>query len=447
MKKAFLFSFGLIVAFSSLFVSCGEDYPQFGTSTCCVSLSVNGDGYVCFENYPGSSVSVSYGLLVTVVATPSEESCFVGWYDNGIQVSTDLNYMFTVYNNLNLVAKFVKSDLVPIRFDIGSGRVSIQQKSAATRGTGAVGDVATSNNTWNGEELKVYMFNKGTLDLALDKTNDNLPLFDNVSIIATPGASVVEPATPKYYPMQGNFDFFAYHVDDAAAGQDVVVGADAYTLPVTIDGTQDLMVAKAGLKEGQERLLGGKPNDYYSAYSARKEVNPHFTFQHLLSRLVFKVKAATESEKSVVITDIEVTNANTTANMVVAYTETPEEFLTDIDTPASVFLKDRNAAELADVNPSAAYNTVGESMLLMPQAEYNMIVHMTHDLGDGPRNVSYEYTLKAEQLNLASFEAGKQYNVNFTVYGLSEIVLEFELTVWEEGRDLGVDDNEISPTL
>lgn len=348
-------------------------------------------------------------------------------------------------NGDDLNAPVAGSDLAPIRFDLGNGRVNIEQKSAATRGAGAVGDVDGTNNVWNGETLNVYMFKKNTLELALDETGNGDPLFENAPIIATAGATIVEAATQKYYPMQGQFDFFAYHVDDAAVGVDVVETADLFTLPVTIDGSQDLMVAKAALTADQAALLPAeKADNYYSAFSARKEVNPHFTFQHLLTRLTFEVKAATAAEETVVIKGVEITNANTTADMAIAYTAAPAELLANQATPATVYLKDDNGAAFAETNPSAAdFNRIGESLMLMPQAEYNMIIRMTQTVNGVERNVDYPYVLKSEKLALTSFEAGKQYNVKFTVYGLSEIVLEFELTAWEEGGDLEVDDNEI----
>ena len=106
MKKSFLFSFGLVVALSLLFVSCDEESPEMGTSECNVSLSVNGDGEAYFENYISSSIAVEYGTEVTAVAYPYDGNYFAGWYEDGIQVSTDHNYVFTVYGNRNLVARF-----------------------------------------------------------------------------------------------------------------------------------------------------------------------------------------------------------------------------------------------------------------------------------------------------------------------------------------------------
>lgn len=340
------------------------------------------------------------------------------------------------------------SDLAPIRFDLGSARVDVKQQAPATRGKGAIGDVDATKNQWNGEELKVYMFDQGTLDLTLDETGDGTTaLFNNESITATAGATEVVVATQKYYPMQGNHDFFAYHADDAVAG-DVVVTEETYTLPVTIDGSQDLMVAKAALKDGQEELLGARATDYYSAYSARKGVNPHFTFQHLLTRFTFEVKAAADVDvNNVKINAVEVADANTTANMVVAYKTAPAELLADQANPATVSLKGIDAA---GVTPSKDnFEKVGESLLLMPQASYEMNFTINQTIDGVARDISYPVTLVAADLGLANgaFEAGKQYNVKLTIYGLSEIKLELELTPWVDGGDIEVDDDADVPVL
>ena len=336
------------------------------------------------------------------------------------------------------------ADLVPIHFNVGSGRAVIEE----TRGTGAVGDITGGENIWRGEELNVYMFEKGTLTLTADATGNGAPLFYNDVVVAPNADEATAMATintQKYYPMAGESDFFAYHADDAVAGA-VVEGTDAFTLPVLIDGSQDLMVSKAALTADQEAMLPAEKADkYYSAYSARKGVNPHFVFEHLLSRVTFEAKANTNAETAVSINAIEITNANTTADMVVAYVDAPAELLANQATPASVFLKEKAQGvaalqALTATNPGLDYTRIGESLMLMPQAEYEMMIHMTQNIDGEDRNVSLPYTLKAETLGLTAFEAGKQYNVKFTVYGLQEIVLELELVAWEEGGNIFVDD-------
>ena len=73
-----------------------------------VSVSTNGNGEVLIEGTQESSVTVSAGASVTVVATPADDYKFIGWYigESDTPVSTDATYTFTVSANVALVAKF-----------------------------------------------------------------------------------------------------------------------------------------------------------------------------------------------------------------------------------------------------------------------------------------------------------------------------------------------------
>ena len=114
------------------------------------------------------------------------------------------------------------------------------------------------------------------------------------------GEAMITDGTINYYPPQGNFDFFGYHGDDAVATTPTITKTDAlWTVPFTIDGTQDLMSTKAELTTDQNTTMTGAPTehqkDYYSAYAARKGVHPTLTFKHLLTRLQFSVKAGNDA--------------------------------------------------------------------------------------------------------------------------------------------------------
>lgn len=236
--------------------------------------------------------------------------------------------------------------------------------SVTTRGTGTVGDVesatAANNPTsrWAGQSLHAFMFTKGaavysqgnnpefqyipsTLDIA---KSDGADLYNNTELIApgsaenlipemgaahdsNSGYAMIKGGAIQYYPNEGNFDFFAYHGDNAvtqpaAITQDgdatVYYGANdeevtngthkvgeiktsststKWTVPFEIDGSQDLMSTKAELTDAQATFMNGKADAYnkkryYSAYSARQStaVQPVLTFNHLLTRLAFKVK-------------------------------------------------------------------------------------------------------------------------------------------------------------
>ena len=188
----------------------------------------------------------------------------------------------------------------------------------STRGTGTVGGVGTGTNQWAGQHINVFMFTKNaaketTLNLTniSEDTQNPIYLYNNTDMI-TPGSAenlipgmgatantddgeaMIEDGTIQYYPLQGNFDFFGYHVDDAATGvvDDQTNAASKWTIPFTINGTQDIMSTKAALRTGEATLVG---DDYYSAKAARKMVQPTLTFKHLLTRLQFVIKAGNDA--------------------------------------------------------------------------------------------------------------------------------------------------------
>jgi hypothetical protein len=81
-----------------------------------------------------------------------------------------------------------------------------------------------------------------------------------------------------------------------------VAEVDTLKVPFEINGTQDLMIAITDTVKAATALLAAQPKldnidsamtKIYSAYSARRLVNPKLKFSHLLTRLSFEVKAAT----------------------------------------------------------------------------------------------------------------------------------------------------------
>ena len=117
MKKTFLFSLGLIAAFASLFVSCGDknnDANVGGTGSgedvliCKVSVSNTEGGCAKITNYVGTSANVLIGNGVEVVAVPDDGYNFIGWFVDGSKelVSVDETFTFIASENITLVAKF-----------------------------------------------------------------------------------------------------------------------------------------------------------------------------------------------------------------------------------------------------------------------------------------------------------------------------------------------------
>ena len=392
----------------------------------------------------------------------------------------------------------------------GNGKDGLQQikigmgvqANVATRGTGTVGAVCEKENTWANQTVNVYMLNKGTLDLA--KFGDD-PIYDN-TVLTTPADNASGIATElvegkaqyKYYPTTKTaFDFWGYRLDDAnkATGIEDQEGTDSKVavtsgefVPYTsgdslligfkIDGTQDIMAGKAVPTEEEITKCGGEDN-IYSAFAARREVQPNIKFEHLLSRLNFQVLAGAESttntKTGVNVTGITV-KSKATGKLVIAYqgeattfANVSDQLIVDKDADAekdAALLKElkvmqRDGSNLnADLvalqpvtpkwnNGMALATQVGEALLAIPADKYEITINLKQRVQvKGDKNSpneetdfqDKEYTYTADLKNTVNpekgFEPGYSYNVTITVYGLSEIKITTTLIPWKDGGNI-----------
>ena len=393
----------------------------------------------------------------------------------------------------------------------GNGKDGLQQikigmgvqANVATRGTGTVGAVGAENNTWAKQTVNVYMLNKGTLDLA--KFGED-PIYEN-TVLTTPAdnasgiASELVGGVPqyKYYPTTNTaFDFWGYRLDDAnkatgiedqegtdskvavTSGQFVpYTSGDSLLIGFKIDGTQDIMAGKAIPTEEEITKCGGE-NNIYSAFAARREVQPNIKFEHLLSRLNFQVldgkkTETTDPDKAVKVTGITV-KSKATGKLVIAYKgaaafeNVSDQLIVDKDADTEkdaallkelkVMQRDASSTSLTDnlvdlqpVTPKwnngmALATQVGEALLAIPANEYEITINLKQKVqvkGDklNPQEGDFEekpYTYTADLKNTVNpekgFEPGYSYNVTITVYGLSEIVITTTLTPWKDGGNI-----------
>ena len=377
------------------------------------------------------------------------------------------------------------------------------QANVATRGTGTVGAVGEKENTWAKQTVNVYMLNKGTLDLA--KFGED-PIYEN-TVLTTPADNASGIATElvegvpqyKYYPTTKTaFDFWGYRLDDAdattAADQEGSATAaaiksnkfvpytsgDSLLIGFNIDGTQDIMAGKAVPTEEEITKCGGEDN-IYSAFAARRDVQPNIKFDHLLSRLNFQVLAGAESttdaNTGVKVTGITV-KSKATGKLVIAYQGAETTFANVSDqlivdkyadevkeaalykdlvvkqrAASSTSLTD-NLVDLEPVTPKwnngmAMATQVGEALLAIPADKYEITINLKQKVqvkGDkghptDPEDFQEkEYTYTADLKNTVNpekgFEPGYSYNVTITVYGLSEIQITTTLIPWKDGGNI-----------
>lgn len=379
-------------------------------------------------------------------------------------------------------------------------RLGVASSKVQTRGTGTVGGMTDAENVWAGQTLWVYMLQKGSMDLAYYKApavggvaTPDVEVFNNKKFTAPDaanntksGLATTADGTIAYYPVSGNYDFWGYRVDDAAGATPVVktvddtgaaVEANVATkrvVDITIDGSQDIMAGKAVPSTDEITKLGNYADNFYSAYAARKGVQPNITFNHLLTRFTFEVRAGSKATAglpaggntdAVKVTGVSV-DSKTTGTLTVAYTGATKEaaeLLTFTGDASALTLKQRDAA-LADNNaPLVALEPVsltwtddaatigdvikvGEALLVAPgETEYPLTISLSQDVLEQltgakvTKPLEQKATIKMD--GVKAFEPGKSYKVTITVYGLQEIEVTATLVPWADGGSIDIDDD------
>lgn len=380
-------------------------------------------------------------------------------------------------------------------------RLGVASAKVQTRGTGTVGGMTDTENVWAGQTLWVYMLQKGSMDLAVYKSPAvgstaaaESKVFDNKEFKAPntadntkSGLATTADGTIAYYPVSGRYDFWGYRVDDAAVGGKPTVkivndngdevAADQATkrvVDIEIDGSQDIMAGKAVPSTDEVTALGGYADNFYSAYAARKGVQPNITFNHLLTRFTFEVRAGSKATAglpaggntdAVKVTGVSV-NSKTTGTLTVAYTgetKAAADLLTFTGDASPLTLKQRsttaadNNEALVALEPVTLTWTddaatigdvlkVGEALLVAPgETEYPLTIALSQDVlqkvGDPKVTMPLEQKATIKMDGTKKFEPGKSYKVTITVYGLEDIRVTATLVPWADGGSIDIDDD------
>lgn len=380
-------------------------------------------------------------------------------------------------------------------------RLGVASSKVQTRGTGTVGGMTDTENVWAGQTLWVYMLQKGSMDLAYYKSpavgttaaaetevfNNKKFKAPNTADNTKSGLATTADGTIAYYPVSDNYDFWGYRVDDAAVGGDPVVktvddtGAEVEAnvatkrvVDIKIDGSQDIMAGKAVPSADEVTKLGGYAENFYSAYAARKGVQPNITFNHLLTRFTFEVRAGSKATaglpaggntETVKVTGVSV-NSKTTATLTVAYTGATKEaadLLTFTGDASPLKLQQRSATAVDNNDPLVALEPVsltwtdenaamgdvlkiGEALLVAPgETEYPLTIALSQDVlqkvGEAKVTMPLEQKATIKMDGAKKFEPGKSYKVTITVYGLEDIRVTATLVPWADGGSIDIDDD------
>lgn len=333
-----------------------------------------------------------------------------------------------------------------------------------------VNDVALTKagvDQWNAQKLYIYALPTNTIPA----TGSTDILIENASADAPANASDdpygkklitlykdAEARTFYYYPVaKTTFDFYAYYVDDAAGDTPTptVTAGTSIVLPVTLTGSQDIMLAKAD-KVADVEGKGIAPSSAYSAYSARKDVQPNLVFLHHLTRFVFNLIAGNTGGQNVQIKSVTLSSLST-AKLVIANLR-GNTGLTDTGTEATFTLQPIDAEHpITSFKPRLSEDLqfetgdrIGESIMVIPAASHHLVITMQQtDGAETPaalgEEFTYVYDLTPDQVTNATvgetFLAGYQYNVNVVVYGRQDVKINVTLSKWNDGGSIKIDND------
>ena len=355
-------------------------------------------------------------------------------------------------------------------------------------------------DAWANTEVFVYgIKQERNADLTLKTLGQGLYNFDEILIndyptIANPTGSTedwtkvsplevykdVAKKMPYYYAEGETYDFYGYHLGGAVPGT-ATKGNDVITYPVTIAGNNDVMYAYtaraadvvAGAAHGVETF------DLYSAWAARRGVQPTLKFEHALTRFNFIIKGegnaagGTDNFSQVTITGIKLDKMVTTGTLTVVGPQANLGFVADAveetaKTPLALKTIDASGADVdyvaEPVTANAENKAAGNSSCLMVApnlASVKVVVNMVNNtFGTDTDNSgvlepaecevlpNYEFEVKAENIKDAQgnalganalFEAGKSYNIIIKVKGPKDIQIEAALTEWVDGGNYEYD--------
>jgi hypothetical protein len=407
-------------------------------------------------------------------------------------------YLFIALATAGMLSSCSSDDIVSNGVNPGNEesrqQILIGLGQTVTRGTGTVGGFDDdADNKWNKQVVNIYMLNRNTMELAVfDPLTDKTPLYDNMTFF-TPdllqtGRAYATDDSIKYYPTQGKFDFWAYRLDDAVtATPNPVRETDSIYVDFTIDGSQDVMVAKAvpsladttKLTPTEGANAGVFQDRAFSAYAARNGVQPDLKFRHLLSRLTFDVipgSANTIDPLTPVIVDrIDVLSPATGRLTIAALGDSKGEkqaikWNAELDTLTLMQRPDlAPGATKNDSLPLVAFQSVtlanrgdyqtpgdastpfvgdtvrvGEALLVAPEVtEYEILVYLHQPTrqtngSSTTEDVPFSYKDVIKLTANAPFKAGYSYNVQIKLYGLQDIQVTTTLGKWLEGETISL---------
>ncbi|MBR0239934.1 MAG: fimbrillin family protein [Bacteroidales bacterium] len=342
--------------------------------------------------------------------------------------------------------------------------------------TKAVGAI----DRWSGNDsLFVFSLDRETKGVFIDNVLAYSPSDGVSGDINLYNSAATAPNEPFYYG-EGYYDFFAYYLDGAAINKykenevypvgtpvvDVDQENNLITVDVAIDGTQDIMIAKADVDRDTEGIEINKAK-VYSAYSARRGVKPDLLFKHQLSRFKFEIISGSQIvADNVYVVGLSV-ESDSLATFAVAgnipennliesshpgflklwHHPTPDAPLTILDGSESSRIKCPAYTPKTDTTSPRDTVKIDGSILAIPgKSVYKLNLDLYQEgytAATGvPRDLEIDFANITGGTGAGKAEAGYQYKVYIYVYGLEIVEVKVTLDEWKDGGTVTIDPDE-----
>lgn len=258
------------------------------------------------------------------------------------------------------------------------------------------------------------------------------------------------------------YDFYAYYLDDVNIGEDDVVREDdCVKLNVEIDGSQDLMSAKAELVNDQLEIFDEAEQkrlmEYrFSYYTGLRNALPRFYFKHHLVMLDFElVPGFVEGEvKNVTLQAIEVesrykgvftvANKSNANQMGVDFPDKEYRDMVLRESDGSPIPDNKYKLKTLDYSGQIAKSVPVDGNLLVAPQKDSIIAYVTMKqtrtdgtlLAQARNRVALSYSKGGKY---GSFDAGNRYKVKLQVYGVTTIYTTVTVEPWLSGGDVSID--------
>ncbi len=321
-------------------------------------------------------------------------------------------------------------------------------------------------------DLYIYGLNRttpGVQEIINAKAHMAKPVGAGEKWEATDGSLVFFDTTFFYNATRDKYDFYGYHLADAAVVPDKLTN---YQIDITIDGTQDILLASADPEKDIQRP-GVKPEvtntDYvYSAWSTRRGVTPRLVFSHALAKFEFEVQNL--GTLPVVLQSIEITSktkglltvvnqpptsADANDGLVQGLVVKDDDVETVMELKSPSFVKggaildrgeegDEDDIKVDGIrlegNMPEPVALLGEIMTFAEQDNKVIVKLMQKGMKEGQfRKITMPITLDETENFGTRPRQGYTYLVSLVVYSLEEVGVNISLLKWDDGGNVSLD--------